>query len=67
MNTTDPPVVGRIHQIALRGNDLDRSVEFYRNTLGTRFIARFDPPGLAFFDLDGTRLLLEANAGSALL
>ena len=29
--------------------------------------ARFDPPGLLFFDLDGVRLLLDVNAPSALL
>ncbi len=30
-------------------------------------VARFDPPGLLFFDLGGTRLLLDRNAPSALL
>ena len=30
-------------------------------------IARFDPPGLAFFDLDGTRLMLSANSSEATL
>ena len=57
----------RLHQIAQKAVDLDRAVAFYRDTLGLKFVARFDPPGLAFFDLDGTRLLLEANAPPALL
>lgn len=25
---------------------MDRSIEFYRDVLGARFIARFDPPGM---------------------
>ena len=57
----------RLHQIAQHATDLDRAVAFYRDVLGLPFVARFDPPGLAFFDLDGVRLLLEANAPSALL
>ena len=40
---------------------------FYRDVLELPLIARFDPPGLAFFDLGDTRLLLEAGAPSALL
>ena len=57
----------RLHQIAQHADDLDRAIAFYRDVLGLPFVARFDPPGLAFFDLDGTRLLLEANATAALL
>ena len=59
-------VVG-LHQVAQHVEDLDRAVGFYRDVLGLRLIARFDPPGLAFFDLGDTRLLLEAGAPSALL
>ena len=50
---------GALHQVALGVTDLGRSTAFYGETLGLREIARFDPPGIAFFDLDGTRLLLE--------
>ena len=57
----------RVHQVAQRAVDLDRAVEFYRGTLGLRLIARFDPPGLAFFDLGNTRLLLEGGASSIAL
>jgi len=60
------PVDG-LHQVAQRANDLDVSVAFYRDVLGLPFIARFDPPGLAFFDLGGSRLLLEQGAPAALL
>jgi methylmalonyl-CoA/ethylmalonyl-CoA epimerase len=56
-----------LHQVAQRVTDLDRAEAFYRDVLGLRRLARFDPPGLVFFDLDGTRLLLEAGATSALL
>jgi methylmalonyl-CoA/ethylmalonyl-CoA epimerase len=59
--------IGRLHQIAQHVDDLDRAVAFYRDTLGLAFIARFDPPGLAFFDLGNTRLLLEPAAPSAIL
>ncbi len=52
----------RIHQVAARSGDLEAALEFYRNKLGARFIAKFDPPGLLFFDFNGVRLLLEANA-----
>jgi catechol 2,3-dioxygenase-like lactoylglutathione lyase family enzyme len=56
-----------LHQVAQHVEDLDRAVAFYRDTLGLAFIAYFDPPGLAFFDLGGTRLLLEQGAPSAIL
>ena len=47
--------------------DLDRAVAFYRDVLGLRLIARFGD--LAFFDLDGIRLLLgtEGGAGGSVL
>ncbi|MBD3940439.1 methylmalonyl-CoA epimerase [Microbacterium sp. NEAU-LLC] len=57
----------RLMQIAQRADDLDRAAEFYQTLLGAPPRARFDPPGLLFFDLDGVRLLLDRNAPSALL
>jgi methylmalonyl-CoA/ethylmalonyl-CoA epimerase len=56
-----------IHQVALHADDLDRAEAFYRDVVGLRLVARFDPPGLVFFDLGGTRLLLEAGAPASLL
>ena len=47
-----------LYQVALTIIDINRSCEFYRDTLGLKQIAVFDPPGLAFFDLDGVRLSL---------
>lgn len=57
----------KLRQVAQRAVDLDRAIAFYRTVLGQGPIARFDPPGLAFFDLDGTRLLLDVNAPSSLV
>ena len=59
--------LSRLRQIALKAPDLDASVAFYRDVLGASFIARFDPPGLAFFDFEGVRLLLERNASPGTL
>ena len=52
-------MIGKLHQVMLPVSDLERSVAFYRDVLGARLIARFDPPGLAFFQLGEVRLLLE--------
>ena len=59
--------VSRLHQVALHVDDMDRAVAFYRDVLGVPLVARFDPPGLAFFDLGNVRLLLEAGAPTSLL
>ncbi len=57
----------RLVQVALHAADLDRAAAFYSRLLGDEPRARFDPPGLLFFDLEGTRLLLDRNAPSALI
>jgi len=59
--------VRRLHQVAQRAEDFDRAIDFYRDVVGLRFIAKFDPPGLAFFELGDTRLLIERGAPSSLL
>lgn len=46
----------RIGQIFMRAVDLERAVTFYRETLGVSFL--FEVPRMAFFDLDGVRLML---------
>lgn len=56
-----------LHQVAQRVEDLERAVGFYSRLLGSEPLAVFDPPGLAFFDLDGTRLLLDRVAPSAMV
>jgi methylmalonyl-CoA/ethylmalonyl-CoA epimerase len=57
----------RLVQVALKATDLDRAAAFYGDLLGATPTGRFEPPGLLFFDLAGTRLLLEGNAPSSLL
>lgn len=47
--------------------NLDEAVNFYRNVLGLRFVARLDPPGIAFFDMGSFRLMLSATASEATL
>ncbi|MHA1548174.1 MAG: VOC family protein [Alphaproteobacteria bacterium] len=60
--------LSRLGQVALTATDMDKAVAFYSDVLGLRLIARFDPPGLAFFNLHGgTRLLLSATASEASL
>ena len=63
--TTTPATVAldTIGQIAIRATDIPRAVQFYRDTLGMRFLFEF--PNLAFFDCGGTRLFLSANDGPA--
>jgi methylmalonyl-CoA/ethylmalonyl-CoA epimerase len=56
-----------LHQVAQHADDLGRAVTFYTAVLGASPIATYDPPGLAFVDLGGVRLLLESAAPSALV
>jgi predicted enzyme related to lactoylglutathione lyase len=51
--------INQIGQIAVHADDLNRAVAFYRDTLGMRFLFQV-PPGLAFFDCGGIRLMLDA-------
>lgn len=50
-----------IGQIAVPVSDIDRAIAFYRDMLGMTFLFKA-PPGLAFFDCNGIRLLLDAAA-----
>jgi methylmalonyl-CoA/ethylmalonyl-CoA epimerase len=54
-------------QITQKADDLARAADFYANLFGADATATYDPPGLVFFDLVGTRLMLEANAPSAVV
>lgn len=52
------PAVGAVRQVALSaGRDLDRTLAFWRDVLGMRPHARFDPPGIAFIMAGDVRLL----------
>lgn len=51
-----------IGQIAVHVQDLDRAVGFYRDRLKLPFLFQA-PPGLAFFDAGGVRLMLSRPEG----
>lgn len=57
---TEAVSLSKIGQIAVPVRDLARAVAFYRDQLGMQFLFQF--PGLAFFNCDGVRLLLETAA-----
>jgi methylmalonyl-CoA/ethylmalonyl-CoA epimerase len=57
----------RIHQIAVYARDLEEAILFYRDTLGARFLVKYEPPGLAFLDFAGVRVLLEKDGPKATL
>jgi methylmalonyl-CoA/ethylmalonyl-CoA epimerase len=59
--------VTRLVQVALHATDLDRAAAFYSDLLQAEPTGRFEPPGLLFFDLAGTRLLLDGNAPASML
>jgi len=49
--------LSRLGQISMTARDLERAVQFYRDTLGLPFLFKASPQ-LAFFDCGGVRLLL---------
>jgi methylmalonyl-CoA/ethylmalonyl-CoA epimerase len=58
-----------VGQLAIPVTDLERSVAFYRDVLGLRFLFRA-PPGLAFLQCGEVRLMLgqrSPDAGDAAL
>ena len=56
-----PVNLNRIGQIAVPVTDIERAVGFYRDTLGMTLLFQA-PPGLAFFDVGGVRLMLDGSA-----
>jgi methylmalonyl-CoA/ethylmalonyl-CoA epimerase len=59
-------VLDKLAQVALTATNLDLAIEFYRDILGLKFLARLDPPGVAFFSLGGgARLMLSSAASQA--
>ena len=60
MNPATPGLTS-IGQIAVPVTDVDRAVAFYRDVLGMRLLFEA-PPGLAFFDCGGVRLMLDGAA-----
>jgi methylmalonyl-CoA/ethylmalonyl-CoA epimerase len=49
--------LSQIGQIAVSVKDVDKAVAFYRDVLGLKLLFQA-PPGLAFFDCGGVRLML---------
>ena len=49
--------LSQIGQIAISVKDVDTAVAFYRDVLGLKLLFQA-PPGLAFFDCGGVRLML---------
>jgi methylmalonyl-CoA/ethylmalonyl-CoA epimerase len=54
--TAERVALDKIGQIAINVKDIGRAVQFYRDTLGMKFL--FEVPNLAFFDCGGVRLML---------
>ncbi len=53
-----PVSLSKITQIAVVAHDVDRATAFYRDVLGMKFLFAA-PPGLAFFDAGGVRLMIS--------
>lgn len=56
MGGNDFKGLSKIGQIYVPVRDLSRAVAFYRDVLGIKFL--FEVPNMAFFDCDGTRLMV---------
>lgn len=52
----------QIGQIAINVHDVERATQFYRDTLGMKFL--FAAPRMAFFDCGGVRLMLSLPEGA---
>lgn len=57
----------KFRQIALGVNDLDAATAAWTLILESEPVAVFNPPGFAFFNLDGVRLLLQTDAPRSLV
>ncbi len=50
--------ITRVGQVQIRAHDVERAADFYQNILGLRLLFKA-PPGLAFFDCGGVRLMID--------
>jgi methylmalonyl-CoA/ethylmalonyl-CoA epimerase len=64
MPADTPPLLRGLHQLAFSVRDLPSAVGFWRDVLGLRLLFEA-PPGLAFFDVGGVRVMLTRPEGSA--
>jgi catechol 2,3-dioxygenase-like lactoylglutathione lyase family enzyme len=53
---TAQTALSSIGQISVNTHDVKKAIEFYRDTLGMKFL--FEVPNMAFFDCGGVRLML---------
>src|SRR5882757_4622910 len=59
MNVTASGIgISRLSQIAINAHDVERAAAFYQDVLGLKLLFKA-PPGLAFFDCGGVRLMLS--------
>ena len=56
--TVSAPGITRLGQIQIRTYDVERAADFYERILGLKLLFKA-PPGLAFFDCGGVRLMLD--------
>ena len=50
--------ISRLGQVQIATKDVERAADFYENVLGLKLLFKA-PPGLAFFDCGGVRLMLD--------
>jgi methylmalonyl-CoA/ethylmalonyl-CoA epimerase len=50
--------ITQLGQVAINAKDVERAAAFYQDKLGLRLLFKA-PPGLAFFDCGGVRLMLS--------
>ncbi len=50
--------ISRLGQVQIRAHDVKRATMFYQNVLGLKLLFEA-PPGLAFFDCRGVRLMID--------
>jgi len=59
MNTATSSVqISRLGQVQVRAHDVERAAAFYQEVLGLKLLFKA-PPGLAFFDCAGVRLMID--------
>jgi methylmalonyl-CoA/ethylmalonyl-CoA epimerase len=55
---SEGPGITRLGQIQIGAHDVERAADFYEKVLGLKLLFKA-PPGLAFFDCGGVRLMLS--------
>jgi len=57
MPSQTTPLLRGVRQIAYVVHDVPAAVRYWRDALGARLL--FEPPGMAFFDVGGLRIMLS--------